>query len=137
MITVERFAYTPFGTFGRLTFSDFECFTVERPWENNEPDVSCIPVGTYPLDPNAHYHRGNYDCCEILEVEGRTLIKIHIANTLDDVKGCIGVGSKLGWVHWKWAVENSRNTFFQLMSRVIDLQPDKIEIRNIQAGVTD
>lgn len=138
MITVERFAYTPYGTFGKLKLADFECYTVERPWENNEKNVSCIPVGTYPLDPNSHYNRGNYACCEILDVPDRTQIKIHIGNVgTQDVQGCIAVGSKLGWVHWKWAIENSRNTYYQLMARVIDLQPAVIEIKNIRAGEID
>jgi hypothetical protein len=135
VITVERFAYTPMGTFGRLKFADFGCYTIECPWKNNETNISCIPVGTYALDPNARYNKGNYDCCEILDVENRSHILIHIGNTQKDIKGCIAVGSKLGWVYLNWAVENSRNTFNQLMARAIDLQPTEIEIKNIDAGV--
>ena len=49
MVHVERFAYTPMGTFGKMRYKGFECFTVELPWENNAPYISCIPTGIYPI----------------------------------------------------------------------------------------
>jgi hypothetical protein len=48
-IVLERFAYTPIGSFGRLMFPEFQCYTVERPWLDNKIRESCIPEGEYAL----------------------------------------------------------------------------------------
>ena len=48
-LQLQRFAYTPFGTFGRLYMPEFQCFTIERPWLNNVPKESCIPEGEYGI----------------------------------------------------------------------------------------
>ena len=57
IVKLERFAYTPMGTFGRLKVGDFEFFTVERPWVDNEPFKSCVLEGEYELLLD-HYHKG-------------------------------------------------------------------------------
>ena len=45
-ILLERFCYHPEGTLGVMTVgSDTEFYTVERPWEENLPRISCIPEG--------------------------------------------------------------------------------------------
>ena len=42
--------YFPNGTNGELLhLSNRVCFTIELPWKNNEPRVSCIPEGRYQL----------------------------------------------------------------------------------------
>lgn len=46
-VTLERFAYSPFGTFGKLIYGDKTFLTVERPWLGNKPYKSCIPEGVY------------------------------------------------------------------------------------------
>ena len=58
-VLLERFAYSPMGTFGVLTVDDFECYTVERPWLDNKPRESCIPEGVYRLELGM-YNRGGY-----------------------------------------------------------------------------
>ncbi len=133
MIVLERFAYTPMGTFGKLALPEFDCYTVERPWHDNAPRKSCIPVGTYPLE-RGRYHRGNYDAYEVLNVPNRSLIKIHIANTMADVLGCIGPGLKLGWVNDTWAVTFSRPAFERFMLALDQLEAPTLTITNLQAG---
>ena len=94
--------------------------TVERPWRNNEPFVSCIPEGIYPLVLGV-FHRNtpeledDYPSWEIHDVPGRTLVKMHRANRPTDVQGCVGVGkthtdlgvakSKVGYAEWMDAME--------------------------------
>ena len=119
--SLDRFAYSPMGAFGRLTVGEFQCFTVERPWQNNKPNVSCIPEGVYPLKmrespviqrtSGGAFSRG----WEVTSVPNRSLIMLHVGNTMADVEGCIAVGAALGWVAGRWAVTDSRKTFTMLM----------------------
>lgn len=112
------------GTFGTLTLEEddpsgrpkviYTCFTVELPWEGNTPYKSCIPAGHYTLLP-CYYNRGEYDAYEVYDVPGRTYIKMHIANCIADILGCIGVGEDLGFIKKQWAVTNSAATFYRIM----------------------
>jgi len=110
VVTIKRWGSSPFGTFGELAVGGFRCFTVERPWLNNEPWVSCIPNGEYEMTPT-RYHRRNINTWELGPVPGRTRILIHPGNTWTDVRGCVAVGSTLGYISGSWAVLNSRQEF--------------------------
>lgn len=111
-----RWADTPYGTFGTLTLPDgWSCYTIELPWLNNAPRVSCIPAGTYPLRLG-HYNKGGYPAYELLDVPGRAEIKIHRANRAEDVQGCIGPGAQLGVLHGEWAVMNSGMALEHIMA---------------------
>ena len=108
------------GTFGKLSVFDgesnklFECDTVERPWANNTPNISCVPCGTYAVRP-CRFHRGGYDALQLVDVPNRSLILIHKGNTMMDVQGCIAVGRARGVVSGMWAVTNSADAFGALM----------------------
>jgi hypothetical protein len=110
-VNLHRIAHTPLGVFGELTVegTQFSCYTVERPWIDNLPEVSCIPEGTYNLVPG-RYNRGGYPAFEVRGVSGRSLIKIHRGNTMHDLRGCIAPGDALGCVGGVWAVLRSRST---------------------------
>lgn len=117
IITLQRFAYTPWGVFGRLVYNDFRAFTVERPWLDNKARESCIPDGLYDLQwfdspkfgPTWAIVGGTVS----LQPDGkakRSLVLIHPANTMDDLLGCIGLGATLGSVNGKWGVVSSKPT---------------------------
>lgn len=116
-VLLERFAYTPFGTFGRLIVDYFQCYTVERPWLNNKVRESCIPEGKYELKLGM-FNNGGYSAYEVMDVPNRSLIKIHIGNTIDDVVGCIAPGNKLGYLRGKWGVIYSRPAFDAFMDNM-------------------
>lgn len=122
-ITLERFAYTPWGVFGRFVYGDFRAFTVERPWLNNEARKSCIPEGMYTLHPHESPKFGTTFALEGDTVsvypgtKARSLVLIHAANTMDDLLGCIALGSTLGTVNDKWAVINSRATVNEFLAK--------------------
>lgn len=129
-VALIRFAWTPMGTFGvlRVPAAGFTCYTVERPWINNEPNVSCIPADRYVLRKTTFYRStadpsDDYAVYQVLDVPGRTYIKIHKGNTMLDVKGCIALGAHLGWVNDCWAVSSSRfafEAFMQAMDGRVD-----------------
>lgn len=125
-ITLLRQELSPDGTFGTLTFPKGQMlYTVEDDWKDNEPNISCIPVGHYRIHRTI-YHKHGYETFEVMNVPRRSRILIHPANTEEDVQGCIGVGMRIGklWIshdedtgesHYKRAVLESRKAFDQFM----------------------
>lgn len=122
-----RRGYLPGGTYGDLYVNDrFVCHTVERPWLDNQPNISCIPEGTYKLE---RYTSPRFGDCFIISGETvdkfkndkgkRWGILIHPANTPGQLAGCIapverfstGLGDELGGV-------SSRKAFERLMGAV-------------------
>lgn len=98
VIALERSALGPDHTSGVMTcptlneaLPDLVLHTVERPWLGNQPHISCIPAGTYPVQ-FAFSERWNRLVPMLLDVPFRSLIEIHVANVAKDVEGCIGLG---------------------------------------------
>jgi hypothetical protein len=82
-------AYFSKGTNGELFYNGKRlCYTIELPWRDNMPRVSCIPEGTYELYQR---HSGKFGWHIGLKyVDGREAILIHPANdALKELKGCI------------------------------------------------
>lgn len=122
---VLRRAYLPDGsaTIGELTLEgNHLCFTLERPWLNNQVSVSCIPKGDYRLTRRAspiveRTSGGEFvEGWEVSRVPGRTHIMIHPGNWAKDTEGCILVGERFSW-HPEHGpmVTNSRDTFRRVM----------------------
>lgn len=129
-VLLERFAHTPMGVFGELTVGDFKCYTVERPWLDNKPRESCIPEGVYRLDLGM-YNRGGYPAYEIMDVPDRSLIKMHIANNMNDVVGCVGFGSDLWYYEKLWSVSDSGGAMKKFMT-AMDGEDGQIVIKSKQ-----
>ena len=121
------------GTFGTLTVGNFECYTVERPWLNNKVAESCIPEGKYELRPD-RYNRGGYNAYKLMDVPDRSQIKIHVANTTDNVIGCIGLGKILTQIDDKWAVGYSKKAFGEFMEEM-NGEVGEINIFSVQQGI--
>lgn len=124
IVSLERFAYTPWGVFGRLVYGDFRAFTVERPWLNNKARESCIPDGEYDLQwynspkfgPTWAVIGGDITLFPT-PTSSRSAILIHKGNTMDDLLGCIALGSTLGFVNGKWGVLNSTTTVNSFLAK--------------------
>jgi len=99
-------------TLGTLVFSTGQTFkTIERPWLNNQRQVSCIPPGTYTCVP--HGWEPNATVREkkaylLLGTEPRTAILIHPANWAAQLMGCIAPGMSSGILGGKPAVLSSQ-----------------------------
>jgi hypothetical protein len=83
-------------TLGTLTlYSDkhqvLQLKTLELPWKNNTPKVSCIPEGRYlcKYEYSTAFKKNLY---ELKGVPGRSEVKIHAANYTKELLGCIAVG---------------------------------------------
>jgi len=89
-MVLER-EYSPFATFGKIYVGSKRWDTLERPWANNAPNVSCIPEGTYLLRRD---ETGKHRYLRIPDedVAPRSAIEVHPANTVLDLQGCIAVG---------------------------------------------
>jgi hypothetical protein len=92
--------------------------TLENPWLNNEPFISCIPIGEYIVKT---YSSNKYpNVWELQDVEGRSYILIHSGNVEEHTQGCILVGRKWGFLGENIAVLDSRNTLEKLRSILDD-----------------
>ena len=117
-ITLERFCYSDFGTFGDLIMPDGQVLkTVERPWIDNKKSISCIPVGTYDCVPR-RYNRGGYDAVEVTQVKNRSYILFHKGNFAEDSAGCILVCAAHGVLKNRWAGLSSDLAFDEFMGYV-------------------
>ena len=132
-LVLERFCYGPLGTFGRLVGVEFSCFTVEEVWANNAKGKSCIPIGTYTLKRDRFPKHG--EAFEVCNVPNRTAILIHVANTIDDIEGCIGPGEALGFVDQKWAVVQSAKAYQRFMEHMRGTDEATFSIVNLQGGI--
>ncbi len=100
---LERLESSDEGTFGRLTIDGKSFCTGELPWRDNAVGKSCIEQGSYLVrwTFSPKFNRKTY---ELLNVPGRTSIRIHPANFLgdeaeglmSDVDGCIALGEHVG-----------------------------------------
>jgi hypothetical protein len=91
-LTLRRITFNTGGpTYGVLMMHDIPlCVTLERPWLDNKPKISCIPPGLYKCVP--HSGEKFKDVWMLEDVPGRTAILIHAGNTTKDTEGCILVG---------------------------------------------
>lgn len=85
------------------------CLTLENPWINNDPNISCIQNGAYR---GVRYSSERFRNVYLLQqVPRRTNILIHKGNTAQDTSGCILLGSHFGILNDKMAVLDSTKAF--------------------------
>lgn len=78
-------------TLGNLTVGDTVFKTMERPWLDNKPNISAIPVGSYICKWNFSPRFMKYTY-EITGVPKRSGIRIHSANYWSQLNGCTALG---------------------------------------------
>jgi len=89
--------------------------TLERPWVDNEPDVSCIPDGRYWCHRLISPHFG--ETFEVMDVPGRSHILFHKGNTEKDSRGCILIGEQFGFLNGKISILSSKAGFNEFLAR--------------------
>lgn len=110
------------------------CVTLELPWRDNLPNISCIPTGEYFLEERIDVllHNGSevHRTYEVLAVEGREGILFHCGNTAKDTKGCILVGSSFDTM--EIGVVESRKAFGELLVRLNSQGRHKLKIVEVK-----
>lgn len=145
LVTIDRFCDSPMGVFGAVQIWNdvdkvFECFSVECPWLDNKPNVSCIPAHVYTMVPHVWSVTGletwaavggsvSHYKSELAHHKRFACLFGHTANTIDDIEGCAGFGSALGTVNGKWAVVNSGETVKKFLSHLPRDQEHQLQIR--------
>lgn len=78
-------------TLGRFWFEGEVVYTMELPWKDNKPNVSCIPEGVYTVvkEYSPHFKK---DLWELKNVPKRSECKFHSASFVRNLKGCISLG---------------------------------------------
>ena len=114
-------------TEGKLFFPDGSyVYTLERPWLDNKPSVSCIPEGTYIVDRD---HTGRHKWYKIREgqIDGRTFIEFHEANSVSQLEGCISLCIELsnGKAYQCTAALNKLLEWFGEFSFTITIKEEK------------
>lgn len=114
-------------TIGRLSYGNFQCWTLELPSLDNATDISCIySAGGY--EGYKHFSPKNGDVIAIDNVMDRTNIQIHSGNYTSQIRGCILVGDSVKFLNGDRIpdVTNSRATLKALL-KVLPIR-FKIEI---------
>ena len=110
-VTVTRNSDDGYQTLGELTMRGFSAKTIELPWRDNKPNISCIPKGTYTVKWTFSPRFMKYTY-EIQGVPKRSGIRIHSANYARQLNGCIALGNQFSDIDkdGKLDVINSRAT---------------------------
>lgn len=118
--------YHPTGVNGVLLLDGTElCKTIELPWRQNAPRISCIPEGIYRVRKRYslrfHWH------FELVGVPGRSAILLHPANdAARELKGCIApvlrhTGEGKGSLS-RIALERLKERLYPLLEKGYELQ---------------
>lgn len=93
--------------------------TLELPDLNNQKNISCIPKGIYKCSwtKGNIFKNGTY---EVMNVKGRSGIRLHIANYYKQIQGCIALGMTLADINKDGQMDtvnstiafNTLNSFF-------------------------
>jgi Family of unknown function (DUF5675) len=130
--TLER-VYLENQTLGSIYDENREliCKTVELPYRNNQRSIdaskaSAIPEGIYPVKKNPPKPARNYGYFRLSNTEPRQGILIHRITNTEDLRGCIGVGTRFS------NIDNDQE--YEMLSSGVKLQwmydnlPDEFEL---------
>jgi len=100
-LTLLRLEQSQEGTFGFLLASNkIICATLELPWNDNKPFLSCIPNGVYECVRITSELVSNVGGKTYIvhNVPGRSGILFHTGNWVTDTDGCIITGLYHGYL---------------------------------------
>lgn len=140
-LILKRTTTSAAGTVGYLYRGRIPvCYTLELPWRDNAPGLSCIPEGGYRVEYLPRSASGKYhDVYHVTDVPGRSGILIHTGNFAGvrdmgmrcDVLGCILPGRRIGMLPviggQQLAVIDSRGALRDL-HLVVGRQPFHLEV---------
>jgi len=136
--TLKRISSAQHGTFGVLLDGETQfALTVEPPWKNNAPFISCIPFGRYVCERVQSRYWGN--TFTVRGVLNRTYIRFHWGNygglhggllqQGPDTKGCIVVGEEFGTLDSVPALLSSKRGFREFLERTAGIDKFYLNIK--------
>jgi len=113
-IELVRVGQSNRGTFGVLRQQEIPfALTLERPWVDNQANISCIPAGSYTCQRIRSPKFG--DTFEVMNVPNRSHVLFHKGNTIDDTHGCILVAEEFSGTFDHPMLASSARGFGELM----------------------
>ena len=122
-----RDTFTEESTIGELFINGERiCDTLERPYFNNQRNISCIPEGIYPVRLRLARESASRDYLHLLvqDVPDRDFILVHRGNFPSQTQGCVLVG--LGTQ--QDVVNNSVLAMDLLIKEIINLGGENINL---------
>lgn len=122
-LLVKRVDHRDWGVYGVLIGPKGPvCVTLERPYTDGFGKLSYIKAGVYPCKLT---HSPKFDAItpELFNVAGRSKIRIHWGNKVDDSEGCLLTGTAfdvVGGMDGKVGVTGSKMAFEELMDLLRD-----------------
>ena len=127
---LKRIEHTDKCTRGVLLIDgEIFCVTLENPWKDNIPNISCIPTGLYQVERRLSPKWG--DSFTVQDVNDRTHIVIHRGNVEANTKGCILLGRSFGYLGGEPAVLTSKPTVKEFMEWMGGI--DSFSLKIVQA----
>lgn len=125
MIALHRNQSNKNGTFGLLIMDgQLLAYTIELPWRDNRPNISCIPKGTYKVVKRNSAKYGDH--WHLQDVVDRSLILIHHGNWAKDTEGCILVGDR--YLDDEQGIVNGVGNSVATMNKLRVILPDEFNI---------
>lgn len=97
-LVLIRFDDDGIRTLGHLYLKDetgsivWQGVSIELPYKGNQQNESAIPAGIYELEYLSNSPSFKYPHYWVKDVPGRGAIKIHVANYVQELRGCIAPG---------------------------------------------
>ncbi len=111
-VTLQRTVSSKYGTRGVMYYQNKRiAHTLENPWLNNQPRISCIPTGKYKVKND---NNGRFRWWSIRDIPNRGLIEIHEGNKVTDTLGCVLVGNAISEYNNTLYIRNSLVTLRHL-----------------------
>jgi hypothetical protein len=134
-LTLLRISQSEQGTFGVLRDGAIPfAVTLEEPWRDNQPTISCIPLGRYTCKRVESPKFGG--TFEVTNVPGRTHILFHKGNTTDDTHGCILVAEEFAGTNATPMIASSKRGYDELMAKLAGHDTCDLEIHDATQGRT-
>lgn len=107
----------------------FMCDSLELPDLNNQPNISCIPKGTYDAKWSYFPHLKRF-AYQLQNVPGRSGIFIHVGNFFSDLKGCIALGASLADINGDGELDVTKSTItINAFNTLMAQKPIKVIIK--------
>lgn len=129
--TLERYAYMPDVTLGRLSIGSFEGFTLECPWKENKSFESCLPEGFYVV---TRTNSPKYGLTYKIHVPDREHMLFHPANWVHQLNGCVAMGEYVPPTSYNVSnrhgamVANSKNMFKKFLEATEGLNSFRLHV---------